>query len=111
MTPRARLDGSQIRDWDSFHDVSARQLGFPSFYGRNMNAWIDCLTYLDVGDGMSRFHLKPGEVLELEITDVDKMRIAAPEILEAVVEATLAINQRHAESGKPALLRLVVQRG
>jgi RNAse (barnase) inhibitor barstar len=40
-----------ITDWPSFHDVFKQALGFPDFYGRNMNAWIDCLTYLN--DGMT----------------------------------------------------------
>ena len=41
------VDCRQITDWDSFHDVFARACGFPDFYGRNLNAWIDCMTYLD----------------------------------------------------------------
>ena len=42
-----RLDCDRITDWDSFHAVFAEVFGFPNFYGRNMNAWIDCMTYLD----------------------------------------------------------------
>ena len=42
---------SQITDWQSSHDVFATTLGFPDFYGRNMNAWIDCLTYRHENDG------------------------------------------------------------
>jgi len=33
-----------ITDWASFHDVFMHTLGFPDFYGRNMDAWIDCMT-------------------------------------------------------------------
>ena len=50
--PVIEVPASQINDWDTFHDTFAQTLGFPDFYGRNMNAWIDCLTYADEDDGM-----------------------------------------------------------
>ena len=50
--PVVEVPMSQIRDWDTFHDTFAQRLGFPDFYGRNMDAWIDCLTYADEDDGM-----------------------------------------------------------
>ena len=106
---RARLDGSRIHDWDSFHDVSAQELGFPSFYGRNLNAWVDCLEYLDEPDGMSRFSLGPGEVLELELTDSESVKRYAPEILEALVDTVEFINKSYEERGKLPMLRLVLK--
>ena len=48
--PLVRLDGSRLRTWDGFHDAFASAFGFPGFYGRNMNAWIDCMSYLDDPD-------------------------------------------------------------
>jgi len=105
---KARLDGTQIRDWDSFHDQSARELGFPGFYGRNLNAWIDCLTYLDEGDGMSRFKLGPGEVLEIELTDSQAVKSRAPEVLNALPDTVRFVNERYAERWKPPMLRLVL---
>lgn len=50
-----RLDSALITDWASFHQLSKEGMGFPDFYGANMK--IDCLTYVDEGDGMSRFQL------------------------------------------------------
>ena len=52
--PVIEVPASQINDWDTFHDTFAQTLGFPDFYGRNMNAWIDCLTYADEDDGSAR---------------------------------------------------------
>ena len=67
-----KLDTRQIKDWDSFHDVFARVFGFPEFYGRNMNAWIDCMSYLDdPSTGMSAVHAVPGNVVALEVVDVN----------------------------------------
>ncbi|MDZ4753789.1 MAG: barstar family protein [Phycisphaerae bacterium] len=31
----------------------AETFGFPGFYGRNMNAWNDCMTFLDGPDAGS----------------------------------------------------------
>ena len=70
----AHLNTETISDWQSFHEESRRAFGFPAWYGMNMNAWIDCLTYLDEGDGMSRFHLFENEMLEIEVSDSASFR-------------------------------------
>lgn len=45
----------RIIDWPSFHAVFEEALGFPGYYGWNMDAWIDCMTYVDNADyGMLR---------------------------------------------------------
>ena len=72
-----------------------------------MDAWIDCLTYLDEGDGMSRFHLAPGETLDIEVTDTESFNSRAPEIFDALVESTAFVNQRYLEASKLPLLHLV----
>jgi hypothetical protein len=60
------IDCLRITDWTSFHTVFAETLGFPDFYGRNMNAWVDCLTYVDEsGDAMTKIHAPEGGVLVL----------------------------------------------
>ncbi|WP_454835628.1 barstar family protein [Pseudomonas lini] len=42
-----QVDANLITDWQTFHSVFAQKFGFPGFYGRNMDAWVDCLSYLD----------------------------------------------------------------
>ena len=71
MTSQAiRLQTKSITGWDSFHSEFAETLGFPDFYGRNMNAWIDCMTCLDdAGAGMTTVTVSPGEIFHLEVTD------------------------------------------
>ena len=50
-----RIDTTKIRDWASFHDVFTEIFGFPDFYCRNMDAWVDCMTSLDdPAAGMSK---------------------------------------------------------
>lgn len=35
-----------IHDLEAFHDLAYRVFGFPSYYGRNLDAFWDCLTDL-----------------------------------------------------------------
>jgi len=104
----AHLDGTAIGGWDAFHEQCAAVFGFPAFYGRNMNAWIDCLTYVRDGDGMSRFVLGPEEPLVIELSGAKTLKSQLPEIVDALVECTVAVNARHVEMGEqPALLLLL----
>ena len=88
---------SRITDWDSFHGVFQTALGFPGFYGRNMNAWIDCLTYLD--DGMTRFTVADGDTLTLRIDDADGFASRCPEQYLALIECAAFVNFRRREAG------------
>ena len=38
------LDGRTIKDMDAVHGAFAEALGFPDYYGRNLDALHDCLT-------------------------------------------------------------------
>lgn len=42
----ALIDGAAIETRDQLHDALARQLSFPAYYGRNLDALFDCLTDL-----------------------------------------------------------------
>jgi RNAse (barnase) inhibitor barstar len=99
-----RLDGRTVRDWPSFHRESRIRFGFPDFYGNNLDAWIDCLSTLRDGDGMTAVRLAPDETLRIEVTHSDALRRHAPGILDALQEAVEAVNGRYAENReKPAL--------
>ncbi len=106
IVKRIRLDTKQISDWDSFHEQFRERLGFPEFYGKNMDAWIDCMSCLDDADaGMSSVTLESGEQLVIELPDVEDFRSRCPEQLEALVDCTAAVNRRFLEGGdRPVLL-------
>jgi hypothetical protein len=95
---------SQISDWDTFHDTFAATLGFPDFYGRNMDAWIDCLTYED--DGMTAYPIDPGDVLTLHLLDCTHFRARCPEIYETLVKSAAFVNLRRIEVGERPILAL-----
>lgn len=102
----------KIADWPTFHDAFQRVLGFPDFYGRNMNAWIDCMTSVDTAsDGMSTITVQPGEILILRIDDPFDFRRRCPEQYDALVECTAFVNFRRVEVGElPVLAILLVGR-
>ena len=102
----ATLDTSAITDWDSFHAVSQAAFGFPEFYGRNMDAWIDCLTYLD--DGMSRFDLPKHETLTIEVRGAHAFAERCPELALALMSAVAFVNHRNLEAGETARLILLL---
>jgi RNAse (barnase) inhibitor barstar len=102
--PVVEVPMSQITDWDSFHDTFTATLGFPNFYGRNMNAWVDCLTYED--DGMNAFPVESGDVLTLQLRDCKAFRARCPEIYEALIDSAAFVNWRRIELGDRPILAL-----
>ena len=104
---RVRIDSENIVDWASFHEVGKEVFGFPSFYGMNLNAFIDCLTYIDEGDGMSNIVLGPGELLRIEVTSADDLRTRQPGIYQGFVDAVGAVNRRFIEGGKAEKIEIV----
>jgi barstar (barnase inhibitor) len=105
--PKVIIDTTAIHDWDTLHAVCKEAFGFPDFYGRNGDAFIDCLNYLDEGDSMSRFVLKPGETLTVEITDAYAFADRAPEQALALLAWIGAANEHHVEDGKAPMLLML----
>jgi RNAse (barnase) inhibitor barstar len=102
-----KVDTCRIRDWNTFHDVFAEVLGFPDFYGRNMDAWIDCMTYVDDPTaGMSTVHATTGTVLVLQLEDVRDFAARCPELYAAIIECSAFVNWRRIEIGQDAVLAL-----
>ena len=107
MQTVVKLDTRRIVDWDSFHEVFSEVFGFPDFYGRNMNAWIDCMSYLDDPPaGMTSVHVSPGDLLVLQLEDVDSFARRCAEQYEAIIECTAFVNWRRIEQGEMAVLAL-----
>lgn len=103
----AVIDGTAIHDWDSFHNECARVLGFPTFYGRNLNAFADCLQYLDEDVGMTRYVLEEGETLEVRVSSSGHLRKSAPDILDALKDTVEHVNRNYHVRGLPSLVNLV----
>lgn len=106
MGPVITIPVERITDWPSFHDVFAQALGFPDFYGRNMDAWIDCMTYLD--DGLTTVTVPPGEVLHLRIDNPFEFKRRCPELYDALIECSAFVNYRRTVLGDPPVLALLL---
>lgn len=108
MTRReqVRIESSRITDWASFHDVFAETFGFPAFYGRNMDAWIDCMTSLDTPeDGMTAIHAPADRPLILLINNASSFERRCPDIHNALLSCAAFVNGRRIEIGEgPVLL-------
>jgi hypothetical protein len=103
----ARLETGSVADWQSFHETCREVFGFPDFYGMNMDAWIDCMSYLDEDAGMTRFNLAAGEVLHIEVTATESFNRRVPEIFDALVECSAFVNQRYVGAEQSPVLSLV----
>jgi hypothetical protein len=102
---RVTVDMSSIESWDSFHTVFKEALGFPDFYGCNMDAWIDCLTSLDTPeDGLTAVHAPVGGVMVLELPGARALKARCPDIYSALIECSAFVNYRRiAIGGDPVL--------
>jgi hypothetical protein len=100
------VDAARIIDWDSFHAVFADAFGFPDWYGRNMNAWIDLMTYLDEDHATTGVSVASDEVITIALDGGHDLRERLPEVYDAVIECTAFVNWRRIETGGTAYLCL-----
>jgi len=104
---RVKIDTRSILDWDTFHDIFSATFGFPSFYGRNMNAWIDCMSYLEDPDaGMSEITCNKGDFVVIELNEAKTFKERCREQYDAIVEGAAFVNFRNLEAGENPLLML-----
>lgn len=102
----ATLNGAVIGDEAAFHAACQAELGFPASYTNSIDAWVDCLSYLRDDDNMTRFRLKPNEVLEIVITDSKKM---PADLLEEISYCVGGINERYEDYGEKPGLKLTLR--
>src|SRR5207237_6816614 len=100
------IDCDGIVDWNSFHDTMIEAFGFPGWYGRNMNAWVDLMTYLDEDQATTRVFVETGEILTLDLRNAKMLHERCPEIYDALIECSAFVNWRRVEAGGTAHLCL-----
>ena len=107
IVSRATVDCAHITDWETFHDEFQRVFGFPGFYGRNMDAWIDCMTSIDAPeDGMTSIHCEVGKMLTIELENVTVFKEGCVEQYAAIIECSAFVNWRRIERGYLPVLAL-----
>ena len=105
--PILEIDTREILDWQSFHAVFAEGLGFPHFYGQNMNAWVDCLTEIDNPEAkMTKITVPSGRLLVLQLQHANDFAQRCPEIFQAMIESLAFVNWRRIEQGDEPILTI-----
>ena len=89
---KVKINPKQIIDWNSFHSTFANLFNFPDYYGRNMNAWVDCMDEFTT------------ELTLLDLGDCRDLKESNPDIIEALLECTSFINFRRIESNEEPVL-------
>ena len=103
------LPSDKIISWGTFHTVFQDTFGFPSFYGRNINAWIDCMTYIDDADsGMSNVTVAKGGMVVIKVGNSGAFAKRCSEQYKALIECTAFVNHRRVEVGELPILTLML---
>jgi barstar (barnase inhibitor) len=103
---KVQIDLSNVDDDQAFHLVWAKALGFPSWYGKNWDAWIDCMSALRSGDTGVEVQIARDEVLEIEIRGTEALAARTPKIVCNLVDCASVVNRRYMRIGErpPVLL-------
>ena len=102
------LDFLAIKNTDELYDSLSKKLGFPDFFGRNINALIDCLSGLRYPEeGMISVNVSNKGCLSLNISNFSQ----STELLKNIIIFSVgAVNKRYAEKGlEPALLLCLIE--
>lgn len=84
------LDGREMTDKQTAHEYIARQMKFPSYYGRNLDALYDLLT-------------EYSEPIEIEVTHCDELKAQL-----GVYGSTLLHTLQEAENDNLSLLVTII---
>ena len=101
MSKIITVDCDQISDWASFHRVFADAFKFPSFYGKNSAAWVDCLTH---PSEMTDVGLTDEDIITIQLRGEQNLKGRAPKLLEEIFELAAFVNYRRLEAGEPGRL-------
>ena len=93
---KQRVDGKLLTDWEQFHDFFERAFEFPGYYGRNMNAWNDCMSDYCYSNGLVSLH----------IDNATELKALSPEVFNALVECSAFINWRSTDKGGDPLIAI-----
>jgi Barstar (barnase inhibitor) len=85
--------------------MCSRRRFAPDYYGRNGNAFIDCLRDILDGRDASRI-LQQGESLTIDLGDLGDFRQRCPEQLAALLDWTSWANGEQIDNGNQARVSL-----
>ena len=86
MYKKFTIDGNALTDWKAFHKVFKETLNFPSYYGDNMDAWIESMVDIK-------------ESLLISVTDSESLKDTSEEIYFTLLECTALVNSIKLDEG------------
>lgn len=106
-----RIDARRLTDTAGLHAAMSEAFGFPDFYGKNLDALVDCLTHLDDAKaGMTRVQVFPDEAALLVLDHLDGKNKQQAAQVKVLVDAVAFVNWRRLEKGQRAILALAYDR-
>jgi RNAse (barnase) inhibitor barstar len=96
MITKSTINLSDVMTWDDFHQVFISEFNFPSYYGRNSAAWIDCMEDFAIDDSK----------LELHIKGMHKLKEVNREMYDFINDCSAFINYRSVQSGGSHIISL-----
>jgi hypothetical protein len=101
------IDTNKIKNWDSFHLIFKNTFGFPDYYGENMNAWIDCMTYIDDPEsGMTKINIYSGDILIIKLVNSEYFKKNCKEQYLALLECSAFVNQRRLDDESNTMIAI-----
>jgi hypothetical protein len=95
---KIKLDFNKIVSIEDLHRELKEKMGFPDFYGANVNALIDCLSAMRYPEeGMSKIVLGNEEVLLIEAVRLSQSNVV---ILNNLIIAIENVNNRELNKGR-----------
>ncbi|MBI0473497.1 barnase inhibitor [Pectobacterium parmentieri] len=101
-----QIDFSHIKTADQFYTELSNLFGFPGFFGRNVNALIDCLFSLRYPhDEMTKIHITTSEYLLMELNYFSSAPDEIKELLMIAIEnVSLKCREKNQKSSIVLLL-------
>lgn len=99
------IDFVKIKSIDDFYDEMTRVFGFPAFFGRNGNAFIDCLFSLRYPqDEMTAIHIRKDEYIIMELVNFSS---ASQNVKDTLIISIEFVSMKCKEKGQePSILLL-----
>ena len=106
-----KIDLTKINNWEALHREFATVMGFPEFYGNNMNAWEDCMSDLSRPDtaGMTDVIVPEGENLVITLLGSAEFRLNHYDKFSALLNSITNVNRmKMSIAGSSQLLLLLL---
>ena len=101
------IEGSEVKDEETFHHEFSFKFGFSAYYGMNFTALYDCLSSLSEPGVSKHWKLGRNEEIVIQIRDTIRFIDSVPKIFQQLIEVIVDVNKNFQESG--SLTRILIQ--